>query len=182
MRIVSTRVVGISLGLIVAAGVVLAQERPGRDRDANVETAVPGDPARGKAIFEGSAGCLACHRVVDKGSRLGPDLSEAGSRSAADILRKALLEPNPEVQPRNRYYRVITRDGAIVTGKLLNQDQFSLQMLDSKERLVACQKANLREYTFVKTPPMPSYQGKLSPEEVTDLVCYLASLKGAARK
>lgn len=165
------KVIGFSLGLVIATGVLLAQDAP-----------VSGDPVHGRSIFEGSGGCLACHKVLDKGSRLGPDLSDIGARRTADALQKALLEPNPEVQPQNKLYRVVTRDGNSVTGKLLNQDQFSLQMLDNKERLVAFQKSNLREYGFIPTPPMPSYRSKLSAQEITDLVSYLASLKGAPKE
>jgi len=40
----------------------------------------------------------------------------------------------------------------------------------------------LKEYTFIDKSPMPSYQGKLSPKELADLVSYLASLKGVDKQ
>jgi len=40
--------------------------------------------------------------------------------------------------------------------------------------------APLREYTFVNNSPMPSYKDKLSTQELSDLLSYLASLKGQA--
>ena len=38
-----------------------------------------GDSSRGKALVE-SSGCFDCHRIGDRGSRLGPDLSGIGAR------------------------------------------------------------------------------------------------------
>jgi len=38
---------------------------------------VPGDPAAGKAVFEGKGGCLSCHQVNGAGTPVGPDLSAA---------------------------------------------------------------------------------------------------------
>ena len=38
-----------------------------------------GDSGRGKQLFEGKGNCLSCHRVADKGSQFGPDLSSIGS-------------------------------------------------------------------------------------------------------
>jgi len=173
------------ISLIVAGGLLLAQQgRGGRGRGA-VETPAadpgPGNAARGAAVFEGKGACLTCHRVKDKGSRLGPDLTNIAALRTREALEKSLLDPNPEVQPQNRTYRVITRDGATFTGRLLNQDMFSVQMLDSRERLVGFQKSNLREYSFVQTSPMPSYRNKLSSDEVADLIAYLASLNGDAK-
>ena len=178
-------VVRVSVSLIVAAGILLAQlGRGGRGRGA-VETPAadpgPGDAARGLALFEGKGACLTCHRVKDTGSRLGPDLSDIANQRTRDALEKALLDPNPEVLPQNRSYRVVTRDGAAFTGKLLNQDTFSVQILDSKDRLLGFQKSNLREYNFIQTSPMPSYRNKLSSAELTDLIAYLASLKGVTK-
>ena len=161
--------IGVFLGLIVTAGLLAAAQQ------------WPGDAKRGSTVFEGKGACLTCHRVRDKGSRLGPDLTEIASQRTREALEKALLDPNPEVLPQNRTYRVVTRDGVVFTGKLMNQDTFSVQMLDSKERLVGFQKSNLREFGFVQTSPMPSYRSKLSPDEVADLIAYLASLKGAAQ-
>ncbi len=57
-----------------------------------------------------------------------------------------------------------------------------MQMLDSKEHLVAFQKSALREFNFVKTPPMPSYRDKLSAGEQTDLIAYLATLRGIVKQ
>jgi putative heme-binding domain-containing protein len=144
------------------------------------QSAATGDVTRGRTLVE-SSGCTGCHRIADKGKYAGVDLSEIGFRRSTDQLVKDIAEPAAEVQPQNRLYRVVTREGATVTGKVLNQDQYSVQMIEDKDRLVAFQKSALREFGFVSTPPMPSYKGKLSPQELADVAAYLASLKGVSR-
>ncbi len=141
-------------------------------------TSAPGDPVRGKAIFEGKGECLNCHRVKDKGSRLGPDLGEIGMVRRMIELERSLLEPNAEILFQNRLVRLVTRDGITITGRLLNQDTFSVQLIDSKERLHSLEKSSLNEYAFIDKSPMPTYRDKLNPREVADLVSYLVSLKG----
>lgn len=173
----------IGLGVTVVSGMLLAQERSASPHPKSAgETQVPGDSAHGQAVFEGKGACLSCHRVGDRGSRMGPNLSDIATRRSVDELQKALLNPNPEVEPENRLYRVVTADGRTITGRLLNQDLYSLQMLDSNEELVAFQKTSLREFNFVQTPPMPSYRDRLSKEEQTDLIAYLATLRGVVKQ
>lgn len=139
--------------------------------------AVPGDAARGKALAEGKAACLTCHRVNGSGSRFGPELSDIGQFRRADELERSLVDPNAEIKPPNRSFRVVTRDRATITGRLLNQDTFTVQLIDDKEQLRSFQKSGLREFGFVAESPMPSYRDKLTAEELTDLVKYLVSLK-----
>ena len=137
-----------------------------------------GDAARGKVLFEAKGGCTGCHRVNGTGSRVGPDLSEIGALRRSVELAQSILEPNREVLLQNRFYRAVTKDGETITGRLLNQDSFTVQLLDSKERLLSLPRSNLREAGFLNDSPMPSYQGKLSATELDDLVAYLVSLKG----
>lgn len=139
---------------------------------------VAGDAAHGKAIFEGKGGCLGCHRVRDKGSHTGPELSDIGSRPAA-YLEKALLDPNATVAPQNRYVHIVTKQGDVINGRRLNEDTHTIQLIDEKERLMSFDKSQLRELTVLKTSPMPSYQGKLSAQEIADVVAYLQTLRGS---
>jgi cytochrome c oxidase cbb3-type subunit III len=137
-----------------------------------------GNPAAGQAIFTGKGNCTSCHRVKGTGSRLGPDLSEIGRlRHSADI-ESAILDPDALIVPSNRFVRLVTRDGATINGRLLNQDVFTVQLLDSKEQLRTMQRSDLKEFAFIDKSPMPSYRGKLTPQEMTDLVSYLVSLQG----
>jgi hypothetical protein len=85
--------------------------------------------------------------------------------------------PAAEVLPSGRFYRVVTKDGATVTGRLLNIDTFTVQMMDTKEQLRSFTKTNLKEFGFIPTP-MPSFKGRLSSQELADVVSYLVSLKG----
>ena len=137
-----------------------------------------GDAARGKALVE-SSGCFDCHRVEDRGSRLGPNLSSIGSRRTATRLRDALVDPDAEVIADNRYVRIVTKDGTNVTGKLLNQDAVSVQLMNPKEELKTYLRANLREFTILDKGLMPSVQGKLTDQQVADIVSYLSALKGS---
>jgi putative heme-binding domain-containing protein len=148
--------------------------------DAARSAGPAGDPSRGKALFEGKGECTSCHRVKGAGSRTGPDLSEIGALRRGIELERSISDPNPDVLPPNRSFRGVTRDGTVITGRLLNQDSFSIQVLDSRERLVSVSKTNLREYRILTNSTMPSYRDKMTSQELADLVSYLATLKGAA--
>jgi putative heme-binding domain-containing protein len=124
-------------------------------------------------------GCLSCHRVDNMGSYVGPDLSDIGASRSADNIRAALVSPEKDVHPENRSVRLVTKDGKTVTGRILNQDGFSVQIIDSTGQLRSFQKASLREFTIVTANPMPSYADKMSAQDLTDLVHYLSSLKGS---
>jgi putative heme-binding domain-containing protein len=138
-----------------------------------------GDVSRGRSVLEGKGQCLTCHSVNGSGSRVGPNLTDIGAVRRSSELERSLLEPDAEIRAENRTVRAVTRDGATITGRLLNQDSFTLQLLDAaNERLVSIAKANLREYAVLRNSPMPSYRDKLSAQELADVVSYLASLKG----
>jgi len=137
-----------------------------------------GDAGRGKAILEGKGGCLNCHRVHDAGSRLGPDLSDIGALRRVAELEKSLLDPDASILPQHRFFRVVTRDGSTYTGRILNQDTFTLQIIDADQKLRSFLKADLREFTPLPKSPMPSYKSRLSSQELADLISYLVSLKG----
>ena len=148
---------------------------------ASRAAATAGNAAAGQAIFTGKGNCTSCHRVKGSGSRLGPDLSEIGRLRHSTDIEQSIVAPDALILPSNRFVRLVTRDGATVTGRLLNQDAFTVQLLDSKEQLRTMQRADLKEFVFIDKSPMPPYRGKLTPEEITDLVSFLVSLQGGAQ-
>jgi putative heme-binding domain-containing protein len=145
---------------------------------ATATTTSGGNPARGKTIYDGKGNCASCHRIRGTGARIGPDLSEIGNLRLAGELERSVVDPDAEILAQNRHFRAVTKDGATIIGTLLNEDKYSVQLLDSNGRLVSLQRANLRESAFVEKSPMPSYKDKLTQQELSDLVSYLGSLKG----
>ena len=122
--------------------------------------------------------CLDCHRIGDTGSRLGPDLSDIGSRRSPALLQRAIVSPDDEVLPENRHVRVVTSDGTAVQGKLLNQDAFSIQLMTQDERLKSYLKSPLKEFSIVQKGLMPSFRDTLTSTQLADVVAYLGTLKG----
>ena len=137
-----------------------------------------GDALRGRELFVGKGNCDSCHRVGAAGPRAAPDLSTIGAIRTAATLQRSLLDPDAALLPANRPVRVVLRDGTVVTGRRLNEDTFTVQVLDSNERLVSLDRANIREYAVSAEAAMPSYATLLTEEERADLVAYLLSLKG----
>jgi putative heme-binding domain-containing protein len=139
--------------------------------------ATAGDASRGKALFDGRGQCLTCHSVGGRGSRMGPDLDDVGLLRRAVDIERSIVDPNADVLMDYRVARVVTRDGATIRGRLLNQDLFTIQLLDANERLVSFDKSSLRSSEILKESAMPSYKARLSALEVADLVAYLRSLR-----
>jgi putative heme-binding domain-containing protein len=165
------------LFLSFTTGAATGQGR-GRGGLAAMPEPPPGDAAKGKALVDANK-CLDCHRIGERGSRLGPELTTIGAMRSPDALARALVAPDDDVLPENRGIRVVTKTGTIVTGRLLNQDAFSVQLIDDKEQLRSFDRSALREAAILTKGLMPSYQGKLTEQQVNDVVNYLASLKGA---
>jgi len=137
-----------------------------------------GDAGRGRAIFTGKGACAGCHRVGASGSLVAPDLSDIGAVRSAGSLQRSLVEPTGQMMPINRPVRVVRKDGTVVNGRRLNEDTYSLQVIDDGGSLRSFVKADLREYTVSTTSPMPSYKNTLSGDELADVLAYLLSLKG----
>lgn len=134
------------------------------------------DAARGAVLFQ-SSGCMRCHRVSGRGGRLGPDLTEIGKTRSLEHLRQSILEPDADVQPR--YWVASFRDalGNEIQGFIMNEDTYTVQLMDMNEHLRSYDKTALKEYRVEKVSKMPSYRDRLSDEQLNDLVAYLLSLR-----
>lgn len=160
-----------------------------------VITGLTGDPAHGKTVFEGKGGCQTCHTADGSGRGTAPDLGPPPARgggrgrgagaggpfgpaaATAATLERAILDPDADVAPEYRVYEVVTKSGPTIRGTLLNQDTFSVQMRDTTGDLRACQKSDLKQFGF-QPSPMPSFRGRLTPQETADVVSYLLSVRG----
>lgn len=164
-----------TLALALSAAVVATATAWGQ---SSLTSLPSGNEASGEAIVAGTGKCLTCHRIRTTGSRFGPDLTDIGANRTPAQLQASLVEPNAEILPENRTYRLVTRDGTTITGRLMNHDTFVVLMRDAKDQLRTFQKAELREHGFVAESPMPSFQTTLSPQQLTDVIAYLGTLKG----
>lgn len=157
---------------------LIAFIRVGFDVEANATGVPPGDAARGRIVFDGPGNCLSCHRVNDKGAYLAPDLTDIGRVRTAVALKRSLIDPTGSMMPINRPVRAVTRDGTVIKGRRLNEDTYTVQLVNEQGRLVSLVKTELREWSVSTASPMPSYKDTLTPGALADLLAYLVSLKG----
>jgi cytochrome c oxidase cbb3-type subunit 3 len=147
-----------------------------------------GSAAHGKELFYGDANCSSCHMVSGKGGRVGPDLTAVGSartveslvesvRTPSQRLAWGLTESTKEFAQEYETVTVVTPEGQEVKGVTLNEDQFSLQMMDTAERIHLFEKDKLRSIQKSRKSIMPSYDPTiLSDHDLDDIVAYLLSV------
>ncbi len=124
----------------------------------SVEKKAPAEPigevAHGKSLFWGTVACATCHMMEGKGGRLGPDLTSAGSARSVDYLIESVRYPSrrlakgigeamKEVPQEYESVEVVTAEGARLKGVVLNEDNFTLQMMDMREQIHLFEKDKL---------------------------------------
>jgi len=139
---------------------------------------IPGDADRGRQLFQGKGDCGRCHRVNGVGPRSAPDLSNVGATRTAGTLLRYLQDPTAAMLPINRPVRAVKRDGTVITGRRVNEDTHTVQLVDSHERLISLDKSQLREYSIGTAATMPSFAAVFDENERADLVAYMLSLRG----
>lgn len=142
---------------------------------ANID--LPGSVVAGARLFTNKGDCNSCHMIDGQGGRLGPDLSRIGERRNPEELLTDILDPHQEVAPRWWTMRVTDSEGITREGLRMNEDSFSLRIMDAESNLWSYPKRQLASIERVEESTMPSYTQILSDSEVDDLVAYLFSLR-----
>ena len=138
-----------------------------------------GNLANGERTF--AQQCASCHRVAGRGGRLGPDLTRIGVQRSQAALTREIRTPSEWIGPTFETVTIVTKQAQRIRGVKKAEDVFTIQIMDTGERIQGYRKSDLQEVIYEKTSLMPEYpSGRLSDSDMTDLVGYLGSLRGAA--
>jgi putative heme-binding domain-containing protein len=153
---------------------VIAFIRAGFDTSASIRV---GDATRGRAVFQGKGECGTCHRVAGQGPRSAPDLSDIGVARTPAMLERTVRDPSSALLPINRPVWIAMGDGRTIRGRRLNEDTHTVQVIDEHEQLVSVMKKDVRSFNVTKESAMPAYAGRLTDNEIADVVAYLLTLR-----
>jgi putative heme-binding domain-containing protein len=149
----------------------------------NIGTVAPSDTPVGNVAHGGqlfAQQCSSCHRVAGKGGRLGPDLTRIGTARSHAALVREIRTPSEVIAPNYETVTLVTKDGQKIRGAKKNEDVFSIQIMDTRERLQGYLKSDLQEVISDKNSLMPVYgPDRLNDNDLNDLVGYLTTLRGA---
>jgi putative heme-binding domain-containing protein len=147
-----------------------------------------GNASHGKELFYGDANCSSCHMVAGKGGRVGPDLTSEGTSRTIEALIESvrnpsrrlawgLTEPTKEFPQEYETVEVVTADGQDIKGVTLNEDNFTLQLMDTAEHIHLLEKDKLRSIQKSRQSLMPIYNNSLlSDSDLHDIIAFLQTV------
>jgi putative heme-binding domain-containing protein len=156
-----------------------------RSVEKKSEPAPGGNATKGDKLFHGAAGCSTCHMINGKGGRLGPELTNVATARSADSLVESIRDPSrrlatglientKEFPQEYETVTVVTVDGQTFKGVTLNEDNFSVQMMDTQQQIHLFEKDKLKSFRKTRESLMPTYDEKtLSEQDLRDLLTYL---------
>jgi putative heme-binding domain-containing protein len=144
-------------------GEVIARYRPA--------SAIAGDVARGKAVFQRV--CIVCHRLDGVGGLVGPDLAALTDRSD-EILLESILDPNRAVRDDQAMYAVTLRDGRSFFGRIAADENHHLTVvtIDGEHHVLARKDIATQRHTGLSLMP-EGLETQITIPQMADLLAYL---------
>jgi len=145
---------------------------------ASAPTDTPrGNAQNGERVFR--ANCASCHRVNGTGGRLGPDLSRVGLARTRDTMVRQIRGATEDFRPGYEPVTLTTANGQAIHGVKKNEDLFSVQIMDTRERIQGYEKDKMKTVVDDKKSAMPAFgPERLSESDLDDVLRYLQSLRG----
>lgn len=135
-----------------------------------------GEFARGRDYF--LLECTSCHRVRGSGGSLGPDLTRIAQVRGRDALISAIRHPSALIPPSFKAVTLVMETGERISGIRKSEDAFSIQIIDSDERLRGYLKSEIDQVIYERESLMPSFDASQLPEsELENLLAFLATLR-----
>ncbi len=140
-----------------------------------------GDASQGETLFKRN--CSSCHIVNGAGGQLGPDLSRIGAARSRAALAAKIRGTSPSIRAGYEPVTLVTREGQRVRGVRKNEDNFSIQVMDMRERIQGYLKANLSSLVHESQSLMPAYGAdRISDRALDDVLRYLGTLRGVTAR
>ncbi len=135
--------------------------------------ALPGDAARGKAIFVER--CSSCHRLGGEGYPLGPDLVSVRNAGKEKLLT-SIVDPSREVLPQYLAFEIETKDAESLLGIVANETASSVTLRQAYGKETVILRANIAAMQSRGKSLMPDdLQAGLTPQGITDLLEFVGT-------
>lgn len=141
--------------------------------------ALKGDAGRGEQLFWSDAlKCGSCHKIGERGTPIGPELTAIGKLRVRDDLLQSILEPSRRIEPKYAAYVAHTVDGRSLTGLLVKRDEITVVLRDSQNKELTLAAKDVESLRPAPSSLMPDGQmASLTAQEAADLLEYLAARK-----
>jgi putative heme-binding domain-containing protein len=141
----------------------------------------PCNPSTGEIVFFHPRGprCFACHRLDGRGAAIGPDLSYIGRSMSREKIIESIRTPSKEIAPQFTSWQIITRDGKVHTGMMVEEGPHStVTLADNQGKLETFHRGQIEERHSLPTSIMPDKLEELmTPQEFRDLIEFLCQRK-----
>jgi len=140
-----------------------------------------GDASQGETLFKRN--CSGCHIVNGAGGQLGPDLSRIGAARSRAALAAKIRGTSSSIRAGYEPVTLVTREGERIRGARKNEDSFSIQVMDMRERIQGYLKANLSSLVHESQSLMPAYGAdRINDRALEDVLRYLGTLRGVTAR
>ncbi len=123
-----------------------------------------------------AASCLKCHRVGQRGTQVGPDLTGVGKRYDNRALLESILQPSAQIDPKYLNTSYLLKDGTVVSGRTVgvSSAQLVIETDSISGKTETIQREDIDESSPSKISPMPEgLVDVLTKDELLDLIAYL---------
>lgn len=130
-----------------------------------------GDAFTGAEVFKKV--CGQCHKIYGAGQEVGPDITVNGRSSFAQLLSN-VFDPSLVVGAAYRGYTIVTVDGRVVNGLLVEDNEQRVVLRVQGGKLETIARGDIDESAASQLSLMPEgLEKQLMPQELADLFAYL---------
>lgn len=139
------------------------------------------DFERGSTMFA-VAQCVLCHRMGNRGSAIGPDLTSVAARFSTRDLLESTIDPSKVVAEQYQSDVITTIHGKVINGRIVPSGDYRSPTLRiatdplDPAKTIAIIKSEIESHTRSPISRMPEgLLDTLRQEEILDLIAYIRS-------
>jgi putative heme-binding domain-containing protein len=131
---------------------------------------------RGRQLYS-TVACAACHRFVNEGGSVGPDLTGVAGRFSLHDLLESIVEPSKVISDQYQAINIRLKNGDVISGRVGNLNGADINVIEDMfepGKMTNVRRADIESIEPSKVSPMPEgLLNSLQLDEIQDLVAYL---------
>jgi putative membrane-bound dehydrogenase-like protein len=137
-----------------------------------------GKAADGRKVFDGEAGCAACHNLGSGKKKLGPDLSAIGAKYGKQAMLDNIISPSDAIGPEYITTTFTLKSGDRVQGLISEETADRIVVETGADQTQRLRPGDVATKQQVRVSLMPEgLLSNLSLQQVADLLEFLSTLK-----